>query len=147
MQDFGSIEDVLDFAINREIEAYDFYTKLTLLAKKPEVSKELKIFAEDELEHRTKLESVKSGEINLEDDEIGSLGIAEKVKNVEATAEMTYVDLLVIGMKKEKDSFQLYKQLASTVRKDQLKGMFQQMAREEAQHKLTLEIEYDLTTF
>lgn len=147
MQDFGSIEDVLDFAINREIEAYDFYTKLTVLAKKPDVSKELKIFAEDELEHRTKLESVKSGEINLEDDEIGSLGIAEKVKNVEATPEMTYVDLLVIGMKKEKDSFQLYKQLASTVRKDQLKGMFQQMAREEAQHKLTLEIEYDLTTF
>lgn len=147
MQDFGSIEDVLDFAINREIEAYDFYTKLTVLAKKPDVSKELKIFAEDELEHRTKLESVKSGEINLEDDEIGSLGIAEKVKNVEATGEMTYVDLLVIGMKKEKDSFQLYKQLASTVRKDQLKGMFQQMAREEAQHKLTLEIEYDLTTF
>jgi rubrerythrin len=147
MQDFGSIEDVLDFAINREIEAYDFYTKLTVLAKKPDVSKELKIFAEDELEHRTKLESVKSGEIKLDDDEIGSLGIAEKVKNVEATAEMTYVDLLVIGMKKEKDSFQLYKQLASTVRKDQLKGMFQQMAREEAQHKLTLEIEYDLTTF
>ena len=83
----------------------------------------------------------------MEEDEIGSLGIAEKVKNVEATAEMTYVDLLVIGMKKEKDSFQLYKQLASTVRKDQLKDMFQQMAREEAQHKLTLEIEYDLTTF
>ncbi len=147
MQDFESVEDVLDFAIKREIDAYDFYKKLTLLAKKPDVSKELKIFAEDELEHRKKLEFVKSGEINLDEDEIGSLGIAEKVKNVEATAEMTYVDLLVIGMKKEKDSFQLYKQLASTVRKAQLKDMFQQMAREEAQHKLTLEIEYDLTTF
>ncbi len=147
MQDFGSIEDVLNFAIKREIEAYDFYTKLTLLAKKPDVSKELKIFAEDELEHRTKLESVKSGEIKLDHDEVGSLGIAETVKNVEATAEMTYVELLVIGMKKEKDSFQLYKQLAAKARKAQLKDMFQQMAREEAQHKLTLEIEYDLTTF
>ena len=147
MYDFGSIEDVLDFAINREIDAYDFYNKLTVLAKKPDVGKELKIFAEDELEHRKKLESVKSGEINLDNDEVGSLGIAEKVKNVEATPEMTYVDLLVIGMKKEKDSFQLYRQLASKVRKAQLKDMFQQMAREEAQHKLTLEIEYDLTTF
>ena len=147
MENFGSIDDVLDFAIEREVKAYEFYKKLTELANKPEVSKELNIFAEDELKHRKKLELVKSGEISLDDEEIGSLGIAEKVKNVEATAEMSYVDLLVIGMKKEKESFQLYKQLGSKARKGQLKDMFEQMAREEAQHKLTLELEYDLTTF
>ena len=60
---------------------------------------------------------------------------------------MTYDQSLVVGMQREKNSFRLYTRLASIARDQDVKDMFSKLAQEEAQHKLQLEIEYDLTTF
>ena len=60
---------------------------------------------------------------------------------------MSYVELLVVGMKKEEKSRKLYSDLASIAQKQELKDMFLKLAQEEAEHKLRFELEYDLTTF
>ena len=147
MKKFRSIDEVLDFAINREIEAQDFYMKLADFVENPEMAKVLSDLASEELEHKAKLEAVKAGEISIDEEVVGNLGITSHVKDVEPYAKMSYVDLLVVGMKKEETSRKLYADLATIARKHELKDIFLKLAQEEAEHKLRFEIEYDLMTF
>lgn len=147
MEKFGSISEVLDFAINREVEARDFYIKLAAMVEKPEMARVLSDLAAEELEHKTKLESVKAGEIVIDEEEVGNLGIADYVADVEPHAKMSYVDLLIVGMKKEEKSCKLYTDLASAARKQELKDIFLKLAQEEGGHRLRFEVEYDLMTF
>jgi rubrerythrin len=60
---------------------------------------------------------------------------------------MDYTKLLILAMKKEDKSVKLYTTLAAASTQPQLKDIFLKLAREEAQHKLRFELEYDLTTF
>ena len=60
---------------------------------------------------------------------------------------MSYSDVLIFAMKKEKLAYKLYLDLAEKMRNRQLKDMFLLLAQEEAQHKLRFELEYDLTIF
>ena len=147
MKKFKSIEQVLDFAIAKETEAYEFYLQLSDWVKRPAVRQVFDDFAEDELRHKTKLRAVKAGEISLEAEDIAGLGIADKVEGAELRPYPNYVDALIVGMKKEKGSYKLYTDLAAKAKTQQLKDMLLQLAQEEAGHKLRLEVEYDLVTF
>jgi len=147
MKKFRSIDEVLDFAIKREIEAQDFYMKLADFVENPEMAKVFSDLASEELEHKAKLEAVKAGEISIDGEVVGNLGITSHVKDVEPYAKMSYVDLLVVGMKKEETSRKLYTDLATIAQKHELKDIFLKLAQEEAEHKLRFEIEYDLMTF
>jgi rubrerythrin len=147
MENFGSIDEVLDVAIDREIEARDFYMKLADMVENPEMVKVLSDLASQEMEHKAKLEAVKAGEISIGEEAVGNLGITCHVKDVEPYAKMSYVDLLVVGMKKEEASRKLYTDLATIAQSQELRDIFLKLAREEAGHKLRFEIEYDLMTF
>jgi rubrerythrin len=147
MNKVRSVDEVLDFAMNREVEAHDFYMKLASMVAKPEMAKVLSALASQELEHKAKLEAVKGGEIAIGEEEVGNLGIISHVEDVEPQAKMSYVDLLVVGMKKEEKARMLYTNLASTARKQEIRDILLKLAQEEAEHKLRFEIEYDLMTF
>ncbi len=147
MKKFGSVSEVLDFAINREIEAYKFYMKLADFVEKPEMAKVLSALASEELEHKAKLEAIKAGGIGIDEEEVGNLGITSHVRNVEQHPKMSYVELLIIGMKKEETSRKLYTDLATIAQTQEVRDTFLKLAKEEANHKLRFEIEYDLMTF
>ncbi|MHC4678131.1 MAG: ferritin-like domain-containing protein [Planctomycetota bacterium] len=147
MKRFRCVDDVLDFAIAREIEAHRFYVELAQWAERPEVARAFEDFSVDELTHKMRLEAIKAGEVAFEEDEVGSLGIADKIEAAEPKANLSYSEALVVGMQREKDAFRLYTGLASIVHEPDVKDVFSKLAREEAGHKLRLEIEYDLTTF
>jgi rubrerythrin len=144
---FSSLVEVLDFAINREIEPHDFYVRLADMVNRPELVKILRDFATEEVEHRIKLEAVKAGEATIGEEEAGDLDIADYVPNIEPHPGMSYVDLLVVAMKKEKLSYKLYTDLAAVTRRKDFRGIFRKLAMEEAYHKLRFELEYDLSTF
>jgi rubrerythrin len=144
---FGSVNEVLDFAIAREVEAYDFYMKLAALAQRPQTVKVIKDLAVEERQHKIRLEAVKAGEIVIEEEEIGDLGIAGYIEDVKPTAGMSYTELLVLAMKKENKSYRLYTDLAAVAHTKELRDIFSRLAQEEAEHKLRFEFEYDLTTF
>jgi rubrerythrin len=147
MRAFKSVNEVLDFAINAEIEACKFYMKLADFVESPEMAEVLSDLAEVELEHKAKLEAVKAGRIALNFEEIGDLGITERVKDVETDAKMSYIDMLVLGMKKEEAARRLYTNLAKIAQNQQLRNIFLKLAQQEAAHKLRFELEYDLRTF
>jgi rubrerythrin len=147
MEKFKSVEQVLDFAIAREVKAYELYTHLARKIKNPGIDKILEDFASEELEHKARLEAAKAGEVKLDMDEVGSLDIADEVEYTGYRPGMTYTEILVMAMKKEKESFKLYTRLAAACNQPEIKEMFLKLAKEEAQHKLRFELEYDLVTF
>jgi rubrerythrin len=144
---FTSVRDVLDYAISREKESYDFYQVLIALAKKPDARRAFGAFASDELRHAARLQEFRSGEFRFEPGLVGTLGIADKAEPVRIHRDMTYTDALVVAMRKEKAAFRLYTKLASLSDDAGVKQMFSLLAQEEAKHKLSLELEYDLVTF
>jgi rubrerythrin len=145
---FDSFGDVLDFAIDREKEAYLFYRRLADMVKKPELVKIIRDFAAEEEEHKIKLEAVKAGKVTIGKEEVGNLNIADYVYDVEPNPSMSYVDLLAMAIKKENLSCELYNDIAAiaALRAD-LAVIFQKLAQEEAGHKLGFEFEYDLEKF
>lgn len=147
MEDFESVDQVLDFAIARELEAHDLYTRWAGHVKKPSMRRILNDLAQEELEHKEKLEEVKAGRMKIGLEKVGNLDIADKAEDIAFQPEMNYTELLILAMKKEDKSVKLYTQLATASRQPQLKDIFLELAREEAQHKLRFELEYDLTTF
>jgi rubrerythrin len=144
MENFESVDAVLDFAIEREQEASDFYTELAAKVKRPDMKTLLIQFAEEEKGHKAKLQGVKQGRQLLPavkrvlDLQVGDYLVAENPKE-----EMTYQNALILAMKKEKVSFRLYTDLAASAPGGDLKNTFLTLAQEEAKHKLRFEVEYD----
>jgi rubrerythrin len=147
MRKFNSLVEALDFAIDRESQANLFYVRLADMVKKPELVKVIKDLATEEVEHRIKLEAVKAGEVTIGEEDVGTLNIADYVPDVEPNQNMSYVDLLVVAMNKEKLSYKLYTDLAAIAQRKDLRDIFLKLAQEEAAHKLRFEFEYDLETF
>jgi rubrerythrin len=146
MPKFRSVQDILDFAITQEVEAHRFYVGLAKMVVDTDLRKTIQGFAVDELQHRIRLEAIKAGQVGFIDEEVGSLGVAETVPETEPSGRMSYADLLVIGMKKEKAAFRIYTNLASIATNPRFRNTLLGLAKEEAQHKLRLEIEYDWET-
>lgn len=147
MRKISSADQALDYAISRELEAYRLYMKMARSVKKTEMRTILEDFAAEELEHKTKLEAVKAGEVAIEDEEVGCLGITDRLRNVKPAADMRYTDILAFAMTKEKAAYTLYSNLASISQTAHLRDIFLKLAQEEANHKLRFEIEYDWETF
>ncbi|MHC4622377.1 MAG: ferritin family protein [Planctomycetota bacterium] len=143
MKRFGSVDEILDFAIARENEAKDFYARLAERMDSPAMREVFEEFAVEELGHKMKLEAVRAGEAELNKEEVQSLEIADYVVGGELRSDMSYADALVVAMKKEKASYRLYVDLAAAAEAEELTDMFLALAQEEAKHKLRFEIEYD----
>jgi rubrerythrin len=144
VESFQSVDGVLDFAIDREQEAVDFYTDLALKAKRPDMKTLFRQFAEEEKGHKAKLQGVKQGKQLLPaEKQVLDLQVGDYLVADEPSEDLTYQKALILAMKKEKVSFKLYTDLAAKAPSDDLKSTFSNLAQEEAKHKLRFEVEYD----
>jgi len=143
MDKLDTFDDILNFAIQNEIEANQFYTDMAQQMKNPVMREAFEAFAAEELGHKTKLEGIKQTKATKPAQNIENLHIADYVVEVEPNPDMDYQDALVLAMKKEKAAFRLYLELANQVANEELKSLFSSLAQEEAKHKLRFEIEYD----
>jgi rubrerythrin len=144
MKQFKITDDILDFAIENEIEAYNFYTGLSAKMNNPEMKQVFLDFAAEEQKHRELLEDVKKdGRVNIGSEKIADLKIAEYTVDVKPTPNMDYQAALILAMKKEKAAFVLYTDLAAATKEPDAKKLFQSLAQQEARHKLRFELEYD----
>jgi len=148
MMKFESVDELLDAAIMREMNAQELYAKMASMVENPWMKKVLDGFAREERLHQAKLEAVKAGDISLQAMKTGDLdaAIAGDIENSKPGAEMDYPELLAYAIGKENASVRLYTTMASLISQPELKDMFLKLAQEEANHKRRLEIEYDLIT-
>lgn len=63
----SSLQDVLIFAMKREKEAHELYTKLATVVSDPEVKKLLELLAQEELRHKRDVEAFYDDVIYQED--------------------------------------------------------------------------------
>ncbi len=144
MKKWNTLEDVLDFAIDSEEEAVQFYTRLAERVEKPGVRAVFEGFAREEQGHKAKLTAIKEGRGDLPAPaKIQDLKIGDYLVEQKPDAELDYQQALILAMKKEKAAFRLYSDLADVAQDEKLRQTFQALAQEEAKHKLRFEIEYD----
>ncbi len=144
MKDFNSIEDILNFAIDLEQGAVDFYNNLAENSKNAEMKEVFSQFAREEMGHKARLTKIKEeGIFDVASEIVADLHISDYVISVEVTPNMSYQDALVLAMEREKNAYKLYTKLSAKAPNEDLKKIFSNLAQDEAKHKLRFELEYD----
>ena len=144
MSGFENIEDILEFAIDQEEKAHDFYMDLAAKMAQPSMEKVFEGFAAEEMGHKMKLQAARDGSVEIRSDEdVPDLKIADYLVDVEPSEDMSYKDAVILAMKKEKAAYRLYLDLASAAVDKSHTDLFLGLARQEANHKLRFELEYD----
>ena len=140
----NTVDEVLDYAIDQEQQAADFYANLAGRAEKAGMKELLLEFAEEEIRHKERLLAVKSGERELTpEQQVLDLKISDYLVEVDASDDISYQDALIVAMKKERAAFELYSDMAEKVPESNVRELFVGLAKEEAKHKLFFESEYD----
>jgi|AntRauTorcE11898_2_1112593.scaffolds.fasta_scaffold00888_7 rubrerythrin len=144
MSTFKSINEILDFAMQSEQEAVDFYTALAEQASNKEMADIFKQFAKEEMGHKSRIMSIKeNGTYTVPTGKVADLKIADYTVDVQPHPNMKYDEALMVAMKKEKAAFKLYNDLANRAPNESMKNLFLSLAQEESKHKLRFELEYD----
>jgi len=139
-----SVDEILDFAIEKEQDAHDFYMTLSDKMDRAFMKEIFGGFAREELGHKAKLESIKSGKLLMSaEKKIQDLKIGDNLVDIELSPNLSFQDALILAMKAEKAAFKLYSDLASSTDNDDLRNVLMGLAQEEAKHKLRFEVEYD----
>jgi len=144
MGEFESVEEILEFAIAREVAANEFYIDLAKRLESPAMRELALKFAEEELEHKAKLEleTMKEG-IAVAAGKVAEFKMSDYMADVGFVPDMDYKDLLILAMKKERKSLRLYIDLAIIVEDADSRETLLSLAEEEAGHRARFEIEYD----
>ncbi len=145
MQNFNSLDEILEMAIKDELRAANLYADLAKRSRNNEIRKVFEQFSQEELGHKSKLERMKTGDkVIVTEEKVQDLKIGDYLVEVDTSRDdLSYQDALIIAMKEEKAAFKLYSDLAARVDDAAAKEVFLMLAQEEARHKLRFEIEYD----
>jgi len=139
-------EEILEFAISKEMESYHFYMALTRHVETPKMRKLFEEFALEELGHREKLELeiMKLGKTVQDRYDPPGPDSDYIIMSGEATINIDYKDMLLLAMEKEEASFRTYVDLVARARNEQARELLLVLAEEEVKHKLRFRNEYDL---
>jgi len=141
---FDSVDAILDYAIDKEEDAFQFYSDLAAKMDRAYMKNIFEQFAKEEKGHKAKLQAVKEGKLLLSSSQkILDLKIGDHLVEADLDAEMDFQQALIVAMKAEKAAYKLYNDLASSTDDENLRAMFLNLAQEEAKHKLRFEVEYD----
>ncbi len=143
-KDFSTLKEIIDFAMEKEIEAEALYVNLGRQAKTDRSSSIFEELAAEEKKHYESLKNLDAARLdaaNIKD--IPDLKISDHLHEISLSDDMTYQDTLVFAMKSEEHSHKLYSGLAKHTGDADIKKILELLAMQEARHKLRLETEYD----
>jgi len=143
---FGSVDEILSFAINREKEAVDFYSSLAKEATRASLKKTFERFAMEEGKHVLLISDMAGNKEKIDSYEfkkITDLKISDYMVEVDYKEGMPMPEILKIAMKKEENAVKLYSMLADKTDNKDVKKVFMILVQEESKHKFALESMYD----
>ena len=145
MQNFKSVDQILEFAIKDEQRASNLYADLAKRSRNDSMRRTFMQFSLEELGHKTTIERIQScGEVFVSDARVHDLKIGDYLVEVSTSRDdLSYQEALIIAMKEEKAAFKLYSDLAARTDDPATREVLLMLAQEEAKHKLRFEIEYD----
>jgi len=143
---FGSFEDVVKFAIEKEKEAAEFYDEISSQEKFSGAKEMFAGFAIEERKHQKLLEGILSDKGKVSEykfEWIPDLKRSNYLVDSEYEKGMHYRDILRIAMKREEKALRFYNDVARENKNEEHVKIFRILAQEEAKHKLGLEKLYD----
>lgn len=141
---FGSLADVLEFAIQREVEAAASYARLAERSRQAAAKELLLDLQRQEKKHEEILRDLAAGRlVPLFHQDVPDLKISDYVLEEPVDADSGFQDLLILAAKKEAKAAELYMELRSRVTDPEHRRLFDFLIQEEREHKLRLEQEYE----
>ena len=143
---FGSVDEILSFAIDREKEAVDFYSSLAKEATRASLKEIFERFAMEEGKHVSLISDMAGNKEKIDSYEfkkITDLKISDYMVEVDYKEGMPMPEILKIAMKKEENAVKLYSMLADKTDNKDVKKVFMILVQEESKHKFALESMYD----
>jgi len=143
----NSDQEILEFAISREVEAYYFFLALAGRVEDPKMRQVFEDLAAEELEHKAKLELeiLKTGK-TLPERQIppGRPESGYIISDSDLPLDIDYNDMLMLGIEKENAAFRMFVNLIPTVQDEESREVLLALAEEEVRHKLRFQNEYDM---
>lgn len=142
--------DYIDIAIQREIEAFEFYTDLMGRVPDPQAKEALRLLAAEEKKHRDFLQGYRDGGYPAEGLRMNhpiDYRIAEHMDNPDISGNLASSDVYLIAAHRELNSYNFYMGLADLHPEGLLRDTFRKIASEELKHKEKVEYLYSNTSF
>lgn len=139
-----TLEDIITFAIDSEIDAYNFYLAASQKMIKPAAKALFTELAEEEKSHQVILANLDLSELGpIPTYDLPDFGISEGVDKPNLSIDMSFADAIALAMKNEEESILLYASLANLTDNPKQKKLFQNLSDMEKGHKARLEKIYN----
>jgi rubrerythrin len=145
-----TIADVIDLAIQREEEAYDFYMDIRAKVQDAGVKDTVEFIAGEEKKHKAFLVAYRDGNYGadaLRMSDVVEYRIAEYLEEPEISEDSSREAVYLIAAHRESRSHQFYTEVANMHADGELKTVLLKMANEELKHKEKMEYLYANTAF
>ena len=137
-------EEIIKFAIEKEIEAAAFYENLAGKVKNPVMKDAVLSMADEERKHHRILSNLTPKQVSaFKRPSIEDFKISDYIVEPPATPDLSYPDLLVLAMKREEKAYQMYGMLELQAADEATRKVFALLKTEELKHKRKFESEYE----
>lgn len=143
----NSDQEILEFAISKEVEAYHFFLALAGRVEDPRMRQVFEDLAAEELEHkaRLELEIIKTGKTLKEQQMPPGRPQSDYImSDSDAPLDIDYTDMLLLGIEKEDAAFKMFVNLIPTIQDEESREVLLALAEEEVRHKIRFQNEYDM---
>jgi len=141
---FKDIDEIIAYAIEKEIEAENFYLEAASQADFSGAKELFEDFAKEENKHKTLLENLDKTQIkSFVPETVPDLKRSDYLIDMTFEKGMGFTDILRLAMKREEKANKLYLDLSQKAGQDDIKKLFEKLAQEESKHKYALESMYD----
>jgi rubrerythrin len=143
---FGSIEEILAYAIEKEKEAAEFYQEVSEQEPFAGAKQMFQEFAAEERKHQSLLENYESNKEKMAEYKLAwipDMKRSDYMVDIVYEPGMHYSEILRLAMKREEAALKLYNELQSQTDNEDFVKLFKILAQEEAKHKRFLETLYD----
>lgn len=131
---------ILDFAIQAEIEAHLFYQQVAETTQDAYLKQMFATFADEERKHRLILEGFRdNAEKALHFSRVTDYQVSEAMDDRPLTLDMRPADAIALAMKKEEAAMHQYLSMAQACDDGEQKRTFIELAEMERGHKVKLE--------
>lgn len=144
------LSEVIDLAIQREEEAFDFYMDIISKLEDPSIKGTIEFIANEEKKHKAFLVNYRKGDYGpdaLRMSDVVDYKISQYLEEPEITKETKREDIYLIASHRELRSHQFYTEMANMHEATNIKDMLLKMANEELKHKEKMEYLYANTAF
>lgn len=136
----NEIKSIIKFAIDNEVEAYEFYKNAALKVRDEHLKKTFEELAEEELKHEEFLKDfLISGAEEMKVSQVIDYKLAETIDKPRLTIEMEFSDAIGLAIKKEEEAMNMYKNLSEVCEDEEQKRLFLGLMNMEKLHKTRLE--------